>query len=259
SNMHFGIREHAMTSIVNGMYLHGGVVPYCATFAVFADYMRPAMRMAAIMEIPAIYILTHDSIGVGEDGPTHQPIEHFDSFRSMPNINVYRPADGRETTACYVSALTGKTPSCLFLSRQTLPMIEGTGKDALKGGYVIRDSAKSTPDVILMATGSELLLAIKAYETLKEQGVDARVVSMPCMELFEKQTKKYKESVLPAKVTKRIAIEASASNAWYKYVGLNGKVIGMTGFGASGPAEELFNHYGFTTENVVNTALELVK
>lgn len=259
SNMHFGIREHAMTSIVNGMYLHGGLVPYCATFAVFADYMRPAMRMAAIMEIPAIYILTHDSIGVGEDGPTHQPIEHFDSFRSMPNVNVYRPADGRETTACYVSAITGKNPSCLFLSRQTLPMIEGTGKDALKGGYIIRDSVKSTPDVILMATGSEVLLAINAYETLKEQGVDARVVSMPCMEVFDKQTKKYKESVLPSKATKRIAIEASLSNAWYKYVGLNGKVIGMNGFGASGPAEELFKHYGFTAENIVNSALELLK
>ncbi|MBR1983861.1 MAG: transketolase [Clostridia bacterium] len=259
SNMHFGIREHAMTSIVNGMYLHGGLVPYCATFAVFADYMRPAMRMAAIMEIPAIYILTHDSIGVGEDGPTHQPIEHFDSFRSMPNVNVYRPADGRETTACYVSAITGKNPSCLFLSRQTLPMIEGTGKDALKGGYIIRDSVKSTPDVILMATGSEVLLAINAYEILKEQGVDARVVSMPCMEVFDKQTKKYKESVLPSKATKRIAIEASLSNAWYKYVGLNGKVIGMNGFGASGPAEELFKHYGFTAENIVNTALELLK
>ena len=259
SNFHFGIREHAMTAIVNGLYLHGGVRPYCATFAVFSDYMRPAMRMAAIMGIPAIYILTHDSIGVGEDGPTHQPVEHYDSFRSMPNINVYRPADGREVTACWLNALTSDRPSCLFLSRQTIPMLDGTGKDALRGGYIVKNSVKSTPDLILMATGSELIHAVKAYETLKEQGVDVRVVSMPCMELFDKQTKKYKESVLPGKSTKRIAIEAGTPNAWYKYVGLDGKVIGMTEFGASGPAKVLFNHYGFTTENVINTALELLK
>lgn len=259
SNVHFGIREHAMTAIVNGLYLHGGLTPYCATFAVFADYMKPAMRMAAIMKLPVIYILTHDSIGVGEDGPTHQPIEHYDNYRSMPDIKVYRPADGRETTASWISALNGNVPSCLFLSRQTLPMIEGTGKDALKGGYIVKDSEKPTPDVILIATGSELQLAVSAYETLKTQGVSARVVSMPCMEDFDAQPEKYKESVLPKNVKARIAIEAGAKNCWYKYVGLDGKIIGMAEFGASAPAKVLFNHYGFTADNVVSTALELVK
>ncbi len=259
SNMHFGIREHSMTAIVNGLYLHGGIIPYCATFAVFADYMRPAMRMASIMNIPAIYVLTHDSIGVGEDGPTHQPVEHFDSFRSMPNIKVYRPADGREVTACWLSALTGNSPSCLFLSRQTIPMINGSGKGALKGGYIIRDSEKSTPDVILMATGSELQYIVSAQKTLKEQGIDARVVSMPCMEIFDAQPEEYKENVLPSNVTKRVSVEAGTPNSWYKYVGTQGKTIGMTEFGASGPAKVLFNHYGFTTENVVNTVLDLFK
>ena len=258
SNVHFGIREHAMTAIVNGLYLHGGLVPYCATFAVFSDYMRPAMRMAAIMQLPVVYVLTHDSIGVGEDGPTHQPVEHFDSYRAMPDIKVYRPADGRETTASWINALKGKTPSCLFLSRQTLPMIEGTGKDAMKGGYIIRNSEKATPDAILLATGSEVGLAIKAYEQLKTEGVDARVVSIPCMEDFNAQSKKYKESVLPSKVKARVAVEAGTPNSWYQFVGLDGKVICMKDFGKSAPAEKLFDYYGFTVENIVNAVKELI-
>jgi transketolase len=258
SNVHFGIREHAMTAIVNGLYLHGGLVPYCATFAVFSDYMRPAMRMAAIMQLPVVYVLTHDSIGVGEDGPTHQPVEHFDSYRAMPDIKVYRPADGRETTASWINALKGKTPSCLFLSRQTLPMIEGTGKDAMKGGYIIRNSEKATPDAIILATGSEVGLAIKAYEQLKTEGVDARVVSIPCMEDFNAQSKKYKESVLPSKVKARVAVEAGTPNSWYQFVGLDGKVICMKDFGKSAPAEKLFDYYGFTVENIVNAVKELI-
>ena len=259
SNMHFGIREHAMAAIVNGMYLHGGLIPYCATFAVFSDYMKNAMRMSAIMELPVTYILTHDSIGVGEDGPTHQPIEHLAGLRAMPNMRVYRPADGRETTAAWISALKGKNPSCLVLSRQTLPMLEGTGKNAFKGGYILCDSNKKTPDVILIATGSEVSLAVSAKAELAKQGVDARVVSMPCVEDFEAQSEKYKESVLPSAVRARVAVEAGATMGWYKYVGLDGKVVGIDTFGQSAPAKKLFEKYGFTVEKVVDAALSVVK
>ncbi len=259
SNMHFGIREHAMAAIVNGMYLHGGLIPYCATFAVFSDYMKNAMRMSALMELPVIYILSHDSIGVGEDGPTHQPIEHLTGLRAMPNMKVYRPADGRETTACWIDALTGKEPSCIVVSRQTLPMLDGTGEKAFKGGYILCDSTKKTPDAILIATGSEVSLAVGAKKTLAEQGIDVRVVSMPCVEVFEKQCEKYKESVLPNAVRKRVAIEAGATMCWYKYVGMDGKIIGIDTFGESAPAGKLFAKYGFTVENVVNATVELVK
>ena len=259
SNMHFGIREHAMSAIVNGMYLHGGLIPYCATFAVFSDYMKNAMRMSALMELPVIYILSHDSIGVGEDGPTHQPIEHLAGLRAMPNMKVYRPADGRETTASWIDALTGKEPSCIVVSRQTLPMLDGTGEKAFKGGYILCDSTKKTPDAILIATGSEVNLAVSAKKVLAEQGVDVRVVSMPCVEVFEKQSEKYKESVLPNAVRKRVAIEAGSPMCWYKYVGMDGKIIGMDRFGESAPAGKLFAKFGFTVENVVNTVNELVK
>ena len=259
SNMHFGIREHAMAAIINGMYLHGSLIPYCATFAVFSDYMRNAMRMSALMELPVIYLLTHDSIGVGEDGPTHQPIEHLASLRAMPNMRVYRPADGRETTASWIAALKGKNPACIVVSRQTSPMLEGTGVNAFKGGYIIADSQKKTPDVILIATGSEVSVAISAKAELIKEGIDARVVSMPCVEDFEKQSAKYKESVLPSAVRARVAIEAGAKDCWYKYVGLDGKVIGMDTFGASAPNKILMQHFGFTTENVVNAAKEVIK
>lgn len=258
SNMHFGIREHAMAAICNGMYLHGGLMPYCATFAVFSDYMKNAMRMSAIMELPITYILTHDSIGVGEDGPTHQPIEHLAGLRAMPNLRVYRPADGKETTAAWISALTGKNPSCLFLSRQTLPNLENSGKEAFKGGYIIADSNKKTPDAIIIATGSEVCLAISAKAELEKEGVDVRVVSMPCVEDFEAQTAKYKESVLPKSVRARVAVEAGATMSWYKYVGLDGKVVGVDEFGASAPAKKLFEKFGFTTETVVNAVKEVL-
>ena len=257
SNMHFGIREHAMSAIVNGMYLHGGLIPYCATFAVFSDYMKNAMRMSALMELPVIYILSHDSIGVGEDGPTHQPIEHLTGLRAMPNMKVYRPADGRETTAAWIGALKGKEPSCIVVSRQTLPMLEGTGEKAFKGGYVLADSTKKTPDVILIATGSEVTLAVNAKAELAKDGIDARVVSMPCVEEFEKQSEKYKESVLPKAVRARVAVEAGATMCWYKYVGMDGKVVGIDQFGASAPAKKLFEKYGFTVENVVAAAKEV--
>jgi len=248
-----------MAAIVNGMYLHGGLIPYCATFAVFSDYMKNAMRMSALMELPVIYILSHDSIGVGEDGPTHQPIEHLTGLRAMPNMKVYRPADGRETTACWIDALTGKEPSCIVVSRQTLPMLDGTGDKAFKGGYILADSTKKTPDAILIATGSEVSLAVGAKKALAEQGIDVRVVSMPCVEVFEKQCEKYKESVLPNAVRKRVAIEAGATMCWYKYVGMDGKIIGIDTFGESAPAGKLFAKYGFTVDNVVNAVNELVK
>ncbi len=259
SNVHFGIREQAMSAICNGIYLHGGLLPYCATFAVFSDYMKGSMRMSSIMRIPVTYILTHDSIGVGEDGPTHQPIEQLTMLRAMPDMKVFRPADGRETTAAYISAVTGKDPTAIFLSRQTLPMLDGSSKDALKGGYILADSEKKTPDVILIATGSEVSLAVEAKETLKADGIDARVVSMPCVEEFEKQSKKYKESVLPASVKARVAIEAGADLGWYKYVGLEGKVIGINRYGLSAPAKLLFNKFGITTEAIVNATKEIVK
>ena len=254
SNMHFGIREHAMAAICNGMYLHGGLLPYCATFAVFSDYMKNAMRMSAIMELPVTYVLTHDSIGVGEDGPTHQPIEHLSGLRAMPNLKVYRPADGRETTAAWISAVTGKNPSCLILSRQNLPMLDGTGEKAFKGGYVLCDSEKKTPDIILIATGSEVALAVKAKAELLKDGIDARVVSMPCVEDFEAQSEKYKESVLPKAVRARLAIEAGSPMCWYKYVGFDGKIMGIETFGASAPAKKLFEKFGYTVENVVANA-----
>ena len=258
SNIHFGIREHAMSAICNGMYLHGSLIPYCATFAVFSDYMKNAMRMSAIMELPIPYILTHDSIGVGEDGPTHQPIEQLSGLRAMPDFNVYRPADGRETTAAWIKAITNKVPSALFLSRQTLPMLDGTGKDAFKGGYILRDSDKKNPDIILMASGSEVNVIVKAKEELAKDGIDARVVSMPCMEDFDKQPAKYKASVLPNNVRARLAVEAGAPMSWYKYVGLDGDIIGMETFGASAPAGKLFVKYGFTVENVVAKAKALL-
>lgn len=258
-NIHFGIREHAMSAICNGIYLHGGLRPFCSTFFVFTDYMKNAMRMSALMNIPVIYILTHDSIGVGEDGATHQPVEQLIGLRSIPNMKVYRPADSKETAAAWVSAMKGTQPTCIVLSRQDLPTYESTGKGALKGGYVLFDSEKETPDVILIATGSELQLAVNAKEDLKKQGVDARVVSMPSIEVFEKQTEKYKESVLPKAVRARVAIEAGSSYSWYKYVGIDGETVCMDTFGQSAPANELFNLYGFTTKNVVKKALASVK
>lgn len=259
SNVHFGIREFAMTAIANGMAVHGGVQPYIAGFFVFADYMKAGLRMEALMGLPVISILTHDSIGVGEDGPTHQPIEQLAMLRSLPNYNVFRPCDTRETAAGWYAALTAKTtPTALILSRQNLPALEGTGKDALKGAYILRDCA-GTPDVLLLASGSEVELIYRAYDVLAEKGVKARVISMPCWELFEAQDAAYKESVLPKAVRARLAVEAAAAFGWERYTGLDGDVLCMDGFGASAPAGTLFRDFGFTVENVVEKALALVR
>ncbi len=257
-NMHFGIREHAMAAIVNGMQLHGGIQAYCATFLVFSDYCKPAMRLAALMKLPVVYIMTHDSIGVGEDGPTHQPIEQLIMLRSIPGLKVYRPADGKETAAAWVSALSGNEPTALVLSRQTLPQYSRSGKQALRGGYILED-CNGTPEVILMGTGSEVELCMKARTVLEGKGVRARVVSMPCIEEFEKQSVSYKESVLPKAVKARVAVEAACPYSWYKYVGDCGETVCMTSFGASAPAGVLFPHFGFTVENIVDKAIASIQ
>ena len=257
-NLHFGIREHAMSAICNGMACHGGVLPFCSTFFVFSDYMKNSMRLSALMNLNVTYVLTHDSIGVGEDGPTHQPIEHLAALRSMPNMKVFRPCDGNETACAYISAFTDKGPTTITLSRQTLPNYEGTAKNALKGGYILFESSKKTPDMILIASGSEVQCAVEARAILEEKGIATRVVSMPCQELFEKQSEKYKNSVIPNSVRNRICIEAGATMSWYKYAGLDGAIIGLDNYGASGPADELFKFYGFTAENIVATAEKIL-
>ena len=253
-NVHFGIREHAMAAICNGLQLHGGVQAYCATFFVFTDYCKPALRLAALMGLPVTYIFTHDSIGVGEDGPTHEPVEQLIALRSIPGMKVYRPADGKETAAAWISALSGNEPTALVLSRQNLPQYEGSGKEALKGGYILED-CEGKPDVLLIGTGSEVELCVKAKEALEAKDVKARVISMPCVEEFEKQSDDYKESVLPADVKARVCVEAGSPYSWYKYAGDKGEIVAMSTFGASAPAKQLFEKFGFTVDNVVEKAI----
>lgn len=256
-NIHFGVRELAMAAIGNGIMLHGGLKSYVATFFVFSDYTKPMARLSALMNLPLTYVFTHDSIGVGEDGPTHEPIEQLAMLRAMPNMNVFRPCDATETSAAWLSAITSKkTPTALVLTRQNLTPMPGSSKEALKGGYVI-DDCEGTPEVILIASGSEVELAVKAKAELANEGMKVRVVSMPCMELFEAQSAEYKESVLPKAIRKRVAIEALSDFGWGKYVGLDGAYVTMKGFGASAPAAKLFEHFGFTVENVVNTVKAL--
>ena len=257
-NMHFGVRELAMTAIGNGMMLHGGLRAFVSTFFVFSDYVKPMARLSAIMGVPLTFVLTHDSIGVGEDGPTHEPIEQLAMFRSLPNFTVYRPCDATETAAAWAYAVTSKnTPTALVLTRQNLPQINGSSKDALKGAYVIADSEKSVPDAILIASGSEVSLAVDAKAELMKDGIDVRVVSMPSMDVFDQQSDEYKESVLPKSVRKRVAIEALSDFGWGKYVGLDGAYVTMHSFGASAPAATLFKEFGFTVDNVVKTVKEL--
>ena len=259
TNLHFGVREQAMAAIGNGLALHGGLKAFVATFFVFSDYVKPMARLSALMKLPLTYVFTHDSIGVGEDGPTHEPIEQLAAFRSLPDFTVFRPCDRTETAAAWMYAVENECgPTGLVLTRQNLPQIEGSSKDALKGGYVIAESEKAGPDAIIIASGSEVSLAVNAKEELKKSGIDVRVVSMPSMELFDKQSAEYKESVLPNGVRKRVAVEALSDFGWYKYVGLDGRVIAMEGFGASGPAATLFEHFGFTVDNVVKTVKEVV-
>ena len=253
-NIHFGVRELAMAAIGNGIMLHGGLRAYVATFFVFSDYVKPMARLSALMGVPLTFVLTHDSIGVGEDGPTHEPIEQLAMLRAMPNLRVFRPCDAMETSAAWLSA--EKTPTALVLTRQNLAPITGSSREALKGGYVI-DDCEGTPEVILIASGSEVELAVKAKAELEAEGTKVRVVSMPCMELFEEQSAEYRETVLPRAVRKRVAIEALSDFGWGKYVGLDGAYVCMKSFGASAPAAKLFEKFGFTVENVVNTVKAL--
>ncbi len=258
-NIHYGIRELAMTGIANGIALHGGLKNYVSTFFVFSDFMKPMARISALAGLPVTYVLTHDSIGVGEDGPTHEPIEHLVMYRSIPNFNVFRPADETETLAAWYSAITSKnTPTAIVCSRQGVPVIDGTSKNALKGGYIVFNSEKSLPDAIIIATGSEVSISIEAAKSLKEEGIDVRVVSMPCMELFDSQSDEYKEAILPSECRKRVAVEALSEYGWHKYTGIDGRVIGMNSFGTSAPGSVIFKEFGFTAENVANTVKEIL-
>ncbi|WP_045423926.1 transketolase [Vibrio jasicida] len=259
--IHYGVREFGMTAIMNGIALHGGFVPYGATFLMFMEYARNAMRMAALMKIQNIQVYTHDSIGLGEDGPTHQPVEQIASLRLTPNMSTWRPCDQVESAVAWKLAIERKDgPSALIFSRQNLAQQERTTEqvaDIAKGGYILKDS-DGKPELILIATGSEVELAVKAAEQLTAEGKKVRVVSMPATDTFDKQDAAYRESVLPSDVTARIAIEAGIADFWYKYVGFDGRIIGMTSFGESAPADQLFEMFGFTVENAVNTAKELL-
>uniref|UniRef100_UPI00403F9FC0 transketolase n=1 Tax=Aeribacillus sp. FSL k6-2211 TaxID=2954608 RepID=UPI00403F9FC0 len=263
-NIWFGVREFAMGAALNGMALHGGLRVFGGTFFVFSDYLRPAIRLAALMNLPVTYVFTHDSIAVGEDGPTHEPIEQLASLRAMPNLSVIRPADGNETRAAWKAALESKsTPTALVLTRQNLETIKGTKENAeegvAKGAYVISPAKSDQPDALLLASGSEVALAIKAQQILASDGIDVQVVSMPSWDRFEKQSKDYKESVLPSSVTKRLAIEMASSLGWERYVGSEGEILAIDKFGASAPGEKIISEYGFTVENVVEKVKELVR
>lgn len=262
-NIHFGIREHAMGAILNGMALSGALIPYGGTFLVFSDYMRPAIRLAAMMGLPVIYVFTHDSIGLGEDGPTHQPIEQLSSLRAVPNLMVIRPADAQETVEAWKIALSRRDgPTALILTRQKLPIIDrdryAKASELRRGAYILADAPESKPELILIGTGSEVPLLLSAYEQLLDQGIQVRVVNVPCWELFEMQSHEYHEKVLPSYVNARLAVEAGCPYGWERYTGTQGKIIGIERFGASAPGEELFQQFGFTVEHVIKDAKELL-
>jgi transketolase len=260
-NFHFGIREHAMAAICNGMALTG-IRPYGATFFVFSDYLRPSLRLAALMRLPVLTVLTHDSIGVGEDGPTHQPIEQLAAARSIPRLIVMRPGDANEVAEAYRTIMPiNDRPVAMILTRQNLPTLDrskyASAEGVAKGGYILADAEDGKPQVILLATGSEVSLCISAYETLKAEGISARVVSMPSFELFEDQDAAYRESVLPSNITARVAVEAGIQQGWGRYLGLDGRFVGMHDFGASAPASELSERFGITSQAVVAAAKDI--
>lgn len=259
-NLHFGIREHAMGAIANGIAVHGGLKTFCSTFFVFSDYMKNPMRLAALMKLPVTYVLTHDSIGVGEDGPTHQPIEQLAMLRSTPNMVTFRPADAKETVAAWEYALNSKTePVAIVLTRQDLPYLEKTGAEAKKGAYVVAGVKPQDADIILIGSGSEVQLVVEAVKELEAEGIKATAVSMSSMDVFEEQSKEYKESILPSNKTKRVAVEALTSFGWHKYTGLEGEVISMDNYGESAPAGVIFKKNGFTVEHVVEVAKNVLK
>ena len=254
ANIHFGIREFAMAAVCNGIQLYGGFHAFCATFLVFTDYLKPALRLSAIMHQPVVYVMTHDSIGVGEDGPTHQPIEHLAALRATPGTLVFRPADAKETAVSYIAAFEAEKPSVIALTRQNLPQYAETGEGAYKGGYILKDAINGKPDVILMASGSEVELLYKAAALLEADGISSRIVSMPCLDLFDDQDAGYRESVLPNKIRARVAVEAASAYSWDRYVGLDGETVCLDHYGASAPANILFEEFGFTAENVAKAA-----
>ena len=259
SYIHYGVREHGMAAAMNGIALHGGFVPYGGTFLIFTDYCRPAIRLSALMKQRVIYVMTHDSIGLGEDGPTHQPVEHLASLRAIPNLNVYRPCDVVETAECWAASLeTSSTPSVLSLSRQGLPCLRTEHTDenlSAKGGYVLAE-AEAKRAVTLIASGSEVEIAMQACDQLKAEGISAAVVSMPCLDKFEEQSQEYRDQVIHPD-TPVVVVEAAIEQSWGKYIGRNGKFVGMSTFGASAPANELYEHFGITTQNVVNAAKQI--
>lgn len=259
-NIFYGIREHAMGAIANGIALHGGLRPYGSTFLVFSDYMKPPLRLAALMGLPVIHIFTHDSVAVGEDGPTHQPIEHLLLLRSIPNMHVYRPADGRETAYCWLEALKRTNgPSCIILSRQDLPLLETTGKGAARGAYIVRQEAKERPDLVLVATGSEVSLALEVAGLLMNKRIDARVISMPSVETFLKQDESYKQALIPQDVQKRVSLEMGLTLGWERIIGSHGLMIGIDRFGESGPGEAVMAHLGFETYSVLNRIMSYIE
>jgi len=262
-NMHWGIREHVMAAASSGMALHAGVRPYAATFFVFTDYARPGIRLSALMGLPIVYVMTHDSIGLGEDGPTHQPVEHLASLRAMPGMRVVRPADANETAEAWRVAMERRDgPTMLVLTRQKLPVLDrgelAPAAGLRRGGYVLAAEAGELPDLVLVATGSEVWIALEARKVLAEEGVDARVVSLPCWELFREQPRSYRDEVLPPEVTARLAVEAASPFGWKEWVGDHGDVVGVDRYGASAPWKVLYRHYGLTPENVARRARSLM-
>jgi transketolase len=263
-NVHFGVREHAMGAIAAGMALHGGIIPYTATFLTFSDYMRPPMRLAALMGIQVIYIFTHDSIALGEDGPTHQPIEQLMNLRAVPNLTLIRPADAAETVEAWRAAMLNKKgPTALIFTRQNVPVLErkelSPAEGLHRGGYILWQSSPEKPDIILIGAGSEVNIAMEAGKTLASEGIRVRVVSLPSWEIFDRQPAEYRQDVLPSEVKARIAIEAGIKLGWERYVGLDGAIVGMDGFGASAPAQVLYEKFGITKEHTVRLAKMLVK
>ncbi|MGA1465583.1 MAG: transketolase family protein, partial [Balneolaceae bacterium] len=262
-NIHYGVREHAMAAAINGMNLHGGVIPYGGTFLVFSDYNKPAIRIAALCEIPSLFVFSHDSIGLGEDGPTHQPIEHLAALRATPNVQVFRPADANEVAWCWKAAIQHQTgPSVMVLTRQSLPTLDrnglGDASESERGAYILKKEQGNHPDLIILATGSEVHLGLMALEELRTEGIDARLVSMPCIERFEEQSTSYREEVLPPEVKKRISVEAGSTFGWHRWVGTDGITIGIDRFGISAPFNEVYEKLGVTTERIIQSARELM-
>jgi transketolase len=261
-NLHFGIREHGMAAICNGLSL-AGVRPYCATFFVFTDYLRPSLLLSSIMHRPVTYVFTHDSIGLGEDGPTHQPVEHLAAARAIPGLSVVRPGDANEVAECYRVIMQRLThPAAIVLTRQNVPTIDRTkfaaASNCAKGGYILAEAKSGKPDAIIIATGSELDIGMKAWEQLTAAGKNVRLVSMPCCEWFEEQPQQYKDEVLPPTITARVAVEAGIRQSWDRYLGFQGRFVGMSSFGASGPFNLLYKHFALTPENVVTQVTALL-